>query len=110
LALKISLGTVQINQLAVDRSQLFSMPRFDGAPQFDLGGAAPGTPLPGQVSGQSILNGFNGPVPASYPSYPSTPYPATPVSMQSAPAKQSFLKGAALPIYGQRGSAATNRY
>jgi len=110
MALKISLGTVQINQLSVDRAQLFSMPRLDGAPQFDLGGAASGTPLPGQVSGQSILNGFNGPMPTSYPNYPSTPYPVTPVSMQNAPAKQSFLKGAALPIYGQRGSSATNRY
>ena len=47
LKFKIDLGAVQINQLAGDRQQLWTLPTFEGYPQYDLGGAAPGTPLPG---------------------------------------------------------------
>ncbi|HEX3601992.1 MAG TPA: hypothetical protein VHU84_17700, partial [Lacipirellulaceae bacterium] len=64
MELKISLGTVQINQLLTDRNQLWTMPTFEGYQQFDLGGAAVGTPLPGRVSSQPLLNGI---MPASYP-------------------------------------------
>ena len=39
LAMKIDLGTVQINQLAGDPNQLWAMPTFAGYPQIDLGGA-----------------------------------------------------------------------
>ena len=103
MALKITLGTVQINQLSVDRTQLFAMPQFDGYQQFNLGGAAVGTPLPGQTPGQSI---FNGAVPATYPPHPTSPYPITPVSIQNPPSTQPAFRGAALPLYGQRGSSA----
>ena len=49
--MKIDLGTVQINQLAGDPQQLWTMPTFDGYPQYDLGGAVPNTPLPGRPIG-----------------------------------------------------------
>jgi hypothetical protein len=48
LALKIDMGAVQINRLAGDPAQLWTMPAFDGYQKIDLGGAVPNTPLPGQ--------------------------------------------------------------
>ena len=41
MKLNINLGTVQINQLTADRSQLWTMPVFDGYPQYDLGRRRP---------------------------------------------------------------------
>src|SRR4051812_13136085 len=76
LRMTINLGVVQINQLATDRGQLWTLPTFDGYPQYDLGGAVPGTPLPGQPTTPTSVSGV---VPTSYPSsYPTTPYPVTP--------------------------------
>ncbi len=49
LSFKIDLGAVAVNQLAGDQSQLWTMPAFAGFPQYDLGGAVQGTPLPGPV-------------------------------------------------------------
>ena len=45
LAMKIDLGTVQINQLAADPAQLWTMPTLAGYPQVDLGGAVMSTPI-----------------------------------------------------------------
>jgi hypothetical protein len=45
LAMKIDLGTMQINQLSGDPAQLWTMPTMAGYPQVDLGGALPNTPL-----------------------------------------------------------------
>jgi hypothetical protein len=85
LAFKINLGPMQINQLAGDRQQLWTLPTFDGYPQHDLGGAAPGTPLPGQVG--PVLNRYNV-VPAGHSAYPSNSYPAVAVPY-SAPSDQA---------------------
>jgi hypothetical protein len=49
LAFKIELGAVAINRLAGDPQQLWTIPAFAGYPQYDLGGAIPGTPLPGRM-------------------------------------------------------------
>lgn len=101
MALRISLGAVQINQLSADPAQLWSMPKFDGYQQFDLGGAALGTPLPGQGPATPPLSANI--VPAAYPNYP-TAYPVTPGTQQSAPAGQApqRAQGSPLPLYGQR--------
>ncbi|MEX2307882.1 MAG: hypothetical protein WD738_09840 [Pirellulales bacterium] len=104
IALKINLGTVQINQLAADRTQLWTLPTFEGYPQYDLGGAVPGTPFPGMPAAQSVPGGV---VPASYPAYPTTPYPVTPAYGPAAP-PTSTSTGAnlgPLPQYGQRNAA-----
>jgi len=101
--LKINLGVMQINQLAGDRTQLWTLPTFDGYPQYDLGGAVPGTPLPGQTNtpqpplSSSIL-------PAAYPTYPSTRYPVTSASGASTPIgpSTSNTNPGPLPRYGQR--------
>jgi hypothetical protein len=53
MSLKIDLGTVQINQLTGNPQQLWSIPTFEGYPQYDLSGAVPGTPLPGQPAARS---------------------------------------------------------
>ena len=53
LALTIDLGTVQINRLAGNPQQLWAMPTFEGYAQYDLSGAAPGTPLPGRPATSS---------------------------------------------------------
>jgi len=73
LAFKITLGAMQINQLAGDRRQLWAVPTFEGYPQHDLGGAATGTPLPGQVG--PVMNRYNV-VPAAHSAYPTSSYPA----------------------------------
>jgi hypothetical protein len=50
LAINIDLGVVAINRLPGDPRALWALPSFEGYPQYDLGGAVPGTPLPGRVS------------------------------------------------------------
>ena len=67
MSLKIDLGTMQINQLAGNRQQLWSMPAFEGYAQYDLSGAVPGTPLPGQPSAHSYT-------PAIGPASPAASY------------------------------------
>lgn len=57
LDLKIDMGNVQINQLAGDPNQLWSMPAFPGYPQYDLGGALPNTPLPGRTASRTAPSG-----------------------------------------------------
>ncbi len=108
LCFKINLGTVQINQLSADRTQLWTMPTFDGYQQYNLGGAPAGTPLPGQVSSRPLLNGI---VPASYPAYPSTSYPVTPAAVPNAQAAavSTTSTSGALPIYGRRSSSPVER-
>ena len=111
MALKINLGTVQINQLTADRTQLWTMPSLDGFPPYDLGGAATGTPLPGRTTSRPLMNGI---IPASDPVYPSTPYPVTPASLPSSPASLPSTNAnvGPLPVYGQRGTPlqASRRY
>jgi hypothetical protein len=48
LAFNIDLGAVALNRLGNDPRQLFSLPTIQDAPQYDLSGAVPGTPLPGR--------------------------------------------------------------
>jgi hypothetical protein len=65
LAFRIDMGAVRINQLAAGREQLWALPTFEGYPQYDLGGARPGTPLPGPTT----MRPQTGIIPASYPAY-----------------------------------------
>jgi hypothetical protein len=110
LRMTINLGPMQINQLAVDRGQLFGLPTITGSQQVDLGNAVPGTPLPGQpLPGQpnnasplsGIVPALNSVVPTSYPSYPTTPYPVTP-AYTPPPSTTSDAEVGPLPLYGQR--------
>lgn len=104
IAMKINLGTVQINQTQIGREQLWTLPTFDGYPQYDLGNAAPGTPLPGMPTTQSAPGVV---LPASYPNYPTTPYPVAP-AFTPAPSPTTTSNGATfgpLPQYGQRQNA-----
>jgi len=73
LALKIDLGTVQINQLAGDPSQLWAMPAFEGYQKYDLGGALPNTQLPGRPTAQAAPGYV---VPAAYQRQAASVYPA----------------------------------
>jgi hypothetical protein len=99
LAMKINLGGVQINQLQGDRTQLWTLPTFEGYPQYDLGGAVPGTPLPGRMAPPPA----SGVVPTSYPNYPTTPYPVVPaVGGESSPATSGGANIGPLPRYGER--------
>src|SRR4051812_7926178 len=100
LRMTINLGVVQINQLAADGGQLWTLPTFDGYPRVDLGGAVRGTPLPGPAA-PSPLSGI---VPTSYPSYPTTRYPVTPAYTPGAPptGASSDASVGPLPLYGQR--------
>jgi hypothetical protein len=72
LALKIDLGRMQVNQLPGDRQQLWALPTFEGFQQFDLGGAMPGTPVPGRLNAPTAATGVDA---AAYNGYPSTGYP-----------------------------------
>lgn len=76
IALKIDLGNVAVNQLPGDPQQLWAMPTFQGYPQYDLGGATPGTPLPGRPVARQNFTSQQAPsvVPTSYAA-PTTPYP-----------------------------------
>jgi hypothetical protein len=106
LRMTINLGAVQINQLAADRQQLWTLPTFEGYPQYDLGGASPGTPLPGQAPPHPLSTGV---LPTSYPGpYPTTSYPVTPAYAPVQPAGASANSSAAgpLPLYGQKPTAA----
>jgi hypothetical protein len=98
IALKINLGNVQINQLSADPAQLWNMPTFDGAPQYNLGGAPAGSPLPGRGAIHPLNTGI---VPASYPAYPTTSYPVTPAAIPSGPSVRSS-EARPLPMYGRR--------
>jgi hypothetical protein len=112
LRMSINLGTIQINQLTADRNQLWTMPTFDGYPQYDLGNAVPGTPLPRQSAAPVVPGGV---VPAGYSSYPTTSYPATPIptgvaspaSVPRSAATNSDYGYAPLPLYGERHLPAT---
>lgn len=97
---KIDLGRqIQINQLPAGRDQLFKLPAFDGYPQFDLGGALPGTPVPGRLSAPLPPGGV---APAGgSAAYPSTGFPAqSAVYQPGAPA--STAQYMPLPRYGMR--------
>ena len=74
LALKIDMGTVQINRLSGDPAQLWTMPAFDGYQKIDLGGALPNTPLPGQ--------------PGSSPPVQVQPVPPPPTAQLTYPTQQ----------------------
>ena len=90
IALKIDLGNVAINQLPGDPRQLWAMPTFEGYPQYDLGGAVPGTPLPGRpVARQNFTSqqAQAAVVPASYPA----PISAPPANSQQ-PSGGYFVK------------------
>lgn len=102
MALKINLGVVQINQLTADQNQLWTMPS-NGAPQFDLGGAAFGTPLPGGVTNQPLSNGISpvgvpSAVPPNVPTVPASSATGIPLTPTSA------AEVGPLPRYGQRSS------
>jgi hypothetical protein len=73
LKLKIDMGTVQINQLAGDPSQLWTMPAFDGYQKYDLGGALPNTLLPGRPTAQHAPGSV---VPAAYQRRSASVYPS----------------------------------
>jgi hypothetical protein len=86
LAMKIDLGTVQINQLSGDPAQLWAMPTFPGYPQIDLGGAVMTTPIPGRPFSQplsSVPPSVGTPMP--YPTTSAPPALPTPPSGLSAP-------------------------
>ena len=74
---KIDLGAVQINQLSANQQQLWTLPAFEGYRQYDLGGAVPGTPVPGRLSAPAAPGTSGGASPAGYPVYPTTGYPTT---------------------------------
>ena len=94
--LKIDLGAMQINQLNGDRQQLWTLPAFEGYPQYDLGGAVPGTPVPGRLTAPPPPDGVT---PAGYPAYPTTGYPASSAEYLSAP-QASNGRFMPLPRYG----------
>ncbi len=73
MALKIDMGTVQINQLAGEPSQLWSMPAFEGYQRYDLGGALPNTQLPGRPTAQYVPGSVT---PAAYQPRPVVAYPS----------------------------------
>jgi hypothetical protein len=103
LALSINLGGVQINQLQGDRTQLWTMPTIEGSPPYDLGGAAAGTPLPGQPAPQPPIS--SSVIPTAYANYPVTPYPVTPAVGGSGSPTTPVINRAnvnPLPRYGER--------
>lgn len=111
MALRISLGTMQINQLSADPAQLWSMPKY-GVQEFDLGGAPVGTPLPGRAAATPPIS--TSIIPAAYPQYPSS-YPVTPATLGSGSASMRTASAASssLPLYGRSrssGQAASARY
>jgi hypothetical protein len=77
------------------------MPTFEGYPQYDLGGAVPGTPIPGRATAAPVVGGV---VPASYPDYPTTPYPVAPAygALPAGTSTTSTSTIGPLPQYGQR--------
>jgi hypothetical protein len=103
IAMRINLGVVQINQLQNDRSQLWTLPTFDGYPRYDLSGAGPGTPMPGDAPPRAISTSV---IPTAYQGYPTTPYPVAPAIGPEAPAPSlpTNAEFGPLPRYGQRHS------
>jgi hypothetical protein len=97
LKFTIDLGAVQINQVTGDQQQLWVLPTFEGYPQYDLGGAAPGTPLPGTAAQHSLYQVM----PAAYPAATQPPRGATAYSM-SPTANGSAASYRPLPHYGRR--------
>jgi hypothetical protein len=100
LAFKINLGAMQINTLAGDRQQLWTLPTFEGYPQHDLGGAAPGTPLPGQLG--PVKNRYPV-VPAAHAGQPASSYRAGSVpytTPQPAPAQSGSRPSVGSPTPG----------
>jgi hypothetical protein len=96
---------MQVNQLSADRQQLWTLPTFEGFPQFDLGGAAAGTPVPGKLNAPPA-NGVN---PAGFTGYPATGYPEQGAQYLAPPARDAsgYMP---LPRYGLReGSASAKR-
>jgi hypothetical protein len=93
LSFKIDLGAVQINQLTGDRQQLWTLPTFEGYPQYDLGGAVPGTPLPGAAAMR-------------------TPYPVTPAAYSAFgnSGDVAITAGASYQPLPQYGSRPLSRY
>jgi hypothetical protein len=110
LHFKIDLGAVQINQLAGDRRQLWALPTFEGYPQYDLGGAVPGTPLPGRTTMRQQAPGV---LPAAYPvvTSPAPPqaavYNAPPYAIGVSAAGAQYQP---LPQYGRSPYAAPPAY
>lgn len=101
LAFRIDMGAVHINQLAGDRQSLWTLPTFEGYPQHDLGGAAPGTPSPGQADRSQPPGSV---LPAAYPGYPSTGYPEAAVYNTPPTQARSTTGGPVyqpLPQYGR---------
>jgi hypothetical protein len=107
---KIDLGNVQINQLAGDRQQLWALPTFEGYPQYDLGGAAAGTPLPG---GMTMRQQTSGVLPAGYPANmpPTSPqaalYNAPPTANRNSTAGTQYQP---LPQYGRPQNSTPGAY
>jgi hypothetical protein len=110
LKFKIDLGNVQINQLAGDRQQLWTLPTFEGYPQYDLGGAAPGTPLPG---GTTMRQQARGVLPAGYPvgaapnSSQAALYTASPTANRNSTNGTQYQP---LPQYGRPQNSAPGAY
>jgi hypothetical protein len=103
MKLAINLGQMQINQLQGDRAQLWTLPTFEGYPQYDLGGAIPGTPLPGQVTPQQPISSAL--IPSAYAGYPTTPYPVLPANGIGTYPATAVTSNATLgppPRYGER--------
>ena len=75
-ALKIDMGTVQINQLLGDPAQLWAMPAFDGYQKYDLGGAVPNTQLPGRPTAQYSPPPSSPVIPAAYQPQAASAYPS----------------------------------
>jgi hypothetical protein len=110
LNFKIDLGNVQINQLGGDRQQLWTLPTFDGYQQYDLGGAAPGTPLPG---GTTMRQQASGVLPAGIPTQ-STPNYAEAALYRPPPTPNGVSNTGPryqpLPQYGRPQSSAPSDY
>lgn len=99
MTLRINLGIMQINPAL--GQQLWTLPTYDGSPQYDLGGAVPGTPLPGQSPAPPPIS--SSVIPSAYAGYPTTQYPVTPAGGNSpAPITANSPGFGPLPRYGER--------
>lgn len=102
LKLALNLGQMQINQLQ-GGAQLWTLPTIEGYPQYDLGGAIPGTPLPGQAAAPQPIS--NAVIPSAYVGYPTTPYPVAPAYGRTSLPTSSTVSTPTIgppPMYGQR--------
>jgi hypothetical protein len=92
VAFRVDLGrAIAVNRQSTDPGQMFAMPTYQGAQVVDLGGALPGTPLPGVSGGGAPMQ----------PSYA----PSTPINMapSAAPGSATTYPPAGYPT-GQLGS------